>query len=210
MPKFSIIVPAHNSASFITKCLESVTTQHFRDFELIVVCDACTDDTWRVAIDYADNVLTTNFGNDGPPRQAGVDAARGDWILFLDDDDWWMHEYTLDIINNALGDETGIDILLFGFIFKTIGYAQPLRKNGGIWPAVWNKCYRRSFIKDTPFRSIVPTPDGDAADIDWTRRIIQLQPRISTLDMPLYYYNYGRSGSQTVEKVLRKEVSKDD
>lgn len=204
MPKYSIIVPVHNSATFMQKCLESVTSQTYRDFELIVVCDACTDDSWRVAMEYADQVLTTNFGNDGPPRQAGVDAARGDWILFLDDDDWWMHEYTLDIIDTALGNELGFDILLFGFIFRTRGYASPIRQNGSIWPAVWNKCYRRYFIKDTPFRSIQPTPDGDAPDIDWTRRILMLNPVYRILDMPLYYYNYGRAGSQTVEKVWRK------
>ena len=204
MPKYSIIVPVHNSATFMQKCLESVTSQTYRDFELIVVCDACTDDSWRVAMEYADQVLTTNFGNDGPPRSAGLDVARGDWILFLDDDDWWMHEYTLDIIDTALGNELGFDILLFGFIFRTRGYASPIRQNGSIWPAVWNKCYRRYFIKDTPFRNIQPTPDGDAPDIDWTRRIIMLGPRLATLDMPLYYYNYGRAGSQTVEKVWRK------
>ena len=204
MPKYSIIVPVHNSATFMQKCLESVTSQTYRDFELIVVCDACTDDSWRVAMEYADQVLTTNFGNDGPPRSAGLDVARGDWILFLDDDDWWMHEYTLDIIDTALGNELGFDILLFGFIFRTRGYASPIRQNGSIWPAVWNKCYRRYFIKDTPFRNIQPTPDGDAPDIDWTRRILMLGPRLATLDMPLYYYNYGRAGSQTVEKVWRK------
>ena len=202
MPKYSIIVPVHNSATFMQKCLESVTSQTYRDFELIVVCDACTDDSWRVAMEYADQVLTTNFGNDGPPRSAGLDVALGEWILFLDDDDWWMHEYTLDIIDQHLSDK--IDILLFGFIFATKGYAAPIRENNGIWPAVWNKCYRRTFISDTPFHDIEPTPEGDAPDIDWTRRIIKLGPRLATLDMPLYYYNYGRAGSQTVEKVWRK------
>ena len=73
MPKYSIIVPVHNSATFMQKCLESVTSQTYRDFELIVVCDACTDDSWRVAMEYADNVLFTDFGNDGPPRSAGLD-----------------------------------------------------------------------------------------------------------------------------------------
>ena len=202
MPKYSIIVPVHNSATFMQKCLESVTSQTYRDFELIVVCDACTDDSWRIAMEYADNVLFTDFGNDGPPRSAGLDVSRGEWILFLDDDDWWMHEYTLDIIDQHLSD--GIDILLFGFIFATKGYAAPIRENNGIWPAVWNKCYRRTFISGTPFHNIQPTPEGDAPDIDWTRRIIKLGPRLATLDMPLYYYNYGRAGSQTVEKEWRK------
>lgn len=205
-PKYSIIVPAHNSSGFIAKCLNSIEDQVFdrSQYELIIVCDACTDDTWKIAMEYADTVLTTDFGNDGPPRQAGLDVARGKWILFLDDDDWWLHEYVLAQIDQAVGDETDFDVLLFGFIFKTRGYASPLRTFGAIWPAVWCKCYRRSFIADIPFHNVKPTPEGDAADIDWTRRLLELGPCFKILDMPLYYYNYGRSGSQTVEKVWRK------
>lgn len=201
--KYSIIVPAHNSINFIDKCLQSVTNQHFRDFELIVVCDACTDDTWKVAMQYADNVLFTNFGNDGPPRQAGVFAARGEWILFLDDDDWWMHEYVLDMIDASLTDD--IDVLCFGFIFKGRGYAEPVRhKNGAriFWPSVWNKCYRRSFIEDIHFRNITPTPAGDAADIDWTSRLIEKDFKFGELNQALYYYNYLRPGSQSDTKVV--------
>lgn len=200
--RFSIIVPVHNAAAFMRKCLDSIKTQSFKDYELIIVCDRCSDNSETVAREYADKVLITDFGNDGPPRQAGVDVAEGDWVLFLDDDDWWYHCQVLQHINDALTDT--IDILLFGFIFKSRGYAAPLRKVNGVtalWPAVWNKCYRRTFIKDTRFRSIVPTPEGDAADIDWTRRIMDLAPRYGVLDEALYFYDYMRPGSQTATKV---------
>lgn len=207
--KYSIIIPAHNSAAFIEKCLNSIEDQVFdrSKYELIIVCDACEDDTYKVALQYADKVLTTNFGNDGPPRQAGVDAASGDWILFLDDDDWWLHEYVLQAIDEALSYSENIDVLCFGFIFKGKGIAHPLRFTGGaqnLWPAVWNKCYRRAFIQDVKFRSLKPTPDGEAPDIDWTRRVIEKDPRINFLDMPLYYYVYNRPGSQTNTLVLRE------
>lgn len=199
--KYSIIVPAHDSAGFISKCLESVRVQTVTDYELIVVCDACRDNTEEIARQYADKILITDFESDGPSRQAGIDAAAGDWILFLDDDDYWLHEYVLDLIDQALDDS--IDILCFGFIFRSRGYAKPIRQHNGIdvfWPAVWNKCYRREFILDTPLR-YVEVKGKDAPDIDWTNRLLQKQFSYGVLDQPLYYYNYMRPGSQTDTKV---------
>lgn len=196
--RFSVIVPAHNSEAYIRRCLNSIRCQSFTDYELIVVCDACTDGTDAVAREYTELVAFTDAGNDGPPRQKGIELAEGDWILFLDDDDWFFDTEVLRKIDAALNDD--IDVLLFGFVFKGKGYATPERFQNGVrivWPAVWNKCYRWSFIKDVKFRSIVPTPDGQAADIDWTQRVLDKDPRIGILDEPLYFYNYMRPGSQT-------------
>lgn len=199
--KYSIIVPVHNSADFVTRCLDSVRMQSFADYELIIVCDRCTDNTQEVITPYADKVLVTDFGNDGPPRQAGIDAASGERILFLDDDDWWLHEYVLDLIDQSMTDDT--DILCFGFIFKGKGYASPIRRVEGrevFWPAVWNKCYKREFILDTKFRNIEPH-GVEAPDIDWTNRLLQKQITYAAFDHPLYYYNFMRPGSQSQTKV---------
>lgn len=195
--RFSIIVPVYNAAGYMRKCLDSVLCQVFTDYELIVVCDRCDDNSEEVAREYTDKVLITDYGNDGS-RQAGIDIASGEWILFLDDDDWWLHEYVLEMINAELTED--LDVLLFGFIFKGHGYATPRRICYGaetLWPAVWNKCYRRSFIRDLRFNSIVPTPDGDAADIDWTTRLLERGPRYGIFDQALYYYNFMRPGSQS-------------
>lgn len=208
MSKYSIIVPAHNAAKYIRKCLDSIRSQSLDDYELIVVCDSCEDDTWKVAAEYANIVIQTDHRNDGLARQAGLDHASGEWVLFLDDDDWWLHDQTLTIINRALSDQ--IDVLCFGFIVpergvfeKLHGYA-PVNRNGLMWPAVWNKCYRREFIKDLPFHKVRVTKT-EASDIEWTRRLLMLEPRIGTLEMPLYYYDYGRIGSQTDRFVLGDE-----
>lgn len=206
--KYSIIIPVHNSAAFVTKCLESVRMQTYTDYELIVVCDRCTDNTQEVITPYADVVLVTDFGNDGPPRQAGVDASHGERILFLDDDDYWMHEYVLELIDQAFDDSS--DILCFGFIFAGIGYARPIRtRTDGtplFWPSVWSKCYKREFIADTTFR-YVEIKGTQAPDIDWTNRLLSLPFTYSVLDQPLYYYNYNRKGSQTDTKVYGNRSS---
>ena len=200
--KYSIIIPAHNSAAFIRKCLESVRMQSYTDYELIVICDRCSDNTQEVVTPYADIVIVTDYGNDGPPRQDGIEASHGERILFLDDDDYWMHEYVLELIDQAFDDST--DILCFGFIFASIGYARPVRttEDGSIlfWPSVWSKCYKREFIKDIPLR-YVEVKGTQAPDIDWTERLLAMLPTYSILDQPLYYYNFNRKGSQTNTKV---------
>ena len=198
MPKFSVIVPAHNSQNFISKGLDSIVNQSYRDYELIIICDKCRDQTDRIAYDYADIVKITDYGNDGLARNAGLDEASGDWILFMDHDDWWLHEYAFQIINDnvdswsAYGD---LDILQFGFIFRHQGYAPPIRNNGAIWPNVWSKCWKRSYIGDTRFKDIQME-----SDLYFTLKLItqaRQQPNIKFLEQPLYYYNYMFPGSQT-------------
>ena len=91
MPKFSVIMPAHNASEYIRKALDSVRMQTFKDYELIVICDACDDDTADIAREYTDKVIEVGFRNPGPTRSAGLDAATGEWELFMDDDDCWIH-----------------------------------------------------------------------------------------------------------------------
>ena len=89
-PFFSVIVPAHNSVRFIRTGLMSIKNQEFHDYELIVVCDSCTDDTETIVKRYADKTIRSDLHSGGGARNIGLDAARGTWILFMDDDDWFM------------------------------------------------------------------------------------------------------------------------
>ena len=61
-PFFSVIVPAHNSAAWIRKGLDSIRAQVWDNYELIVVCDACTDNTAEIAREYTDKVIITGGG----------------------------------------------------------------------------------------------------------------------------------------------------
>ena len=83
--KFSVIIPAHNSAGHIRNALDSIAEQTFTDYELIVVCDSCTDNTADVAREYADIVEEVEYHADGPTRNRGIELATGDWVLFMDD-----------------------------------------------------------------------------------------------------------------------------
>lgn len=186
MPKFSIIMPAHDAAKYIRKALDSVASQTYTDYELIVICDACKDNTAEIAREYGANVIEVDYTNSGLTRNAGLDVATGEWVLFMDDDDWWLHEFVLEQLNEKLGGE---DILCFGFIWKGVGYTEPNRPGGHYWPAVWNKCWRRSAIGDTRFRPIYPD------DLIFHDTMMDKALFIKAWDMPLYYYNYWREGS---------------
>lgn len=201
--KFSIIIPAYNSELYIHKALHSVEYQTFKDYELIVVCDSCTDGTKSIAEAYGAKTIDVNFHNDGLSRDAGLDAATGDWILFMDDDDWWLHEYVLEQLVYKVGQENE-DILAFSFIFKGVGYASPLSCGGSMYPAVWNKCWKRSFIGDTRFPNVY-----SVSDYYFHTDMMAKQPKIVYWDMPMYYYNYLRPGSISYEMGRTAEGTKE-
>ena len=190
--KFSIIIPAHNSEQYIRKALDSIESQVYTDYECIVVCDACTDKTESVVRSYGFRTQVVNYNNDGLTRNMGMDLARGDWVLFMDDDDWWLHEYVLTQLADKIDQNPDIDIIAFSFIFRGWKYADPKGNEGNRWIAVWNKCWKRSIIRDVRFPNIYST-----SDVDFHFGVMKKNPKILDWDMPMYYYNYMRKGSIT-------------
>lgn len=180
--KFSIIIPAYNSERYIIKALESVQRQTNKDYELLVVCDSCTDRTEEVARNYGAKTFKVDYHLDGLTRNCGLDNAHGDWVLFMDDDDWWTNQYVLENLSGMVG-KHGEDILRFGFYWE--GYKQP-----GDWIAVWNKCWNREFIGDTRFSDVKWW-----SDIDFDEAMRAKNPKYYDWDIPMYYYNYMREGS---------------
>lgn len=190
--RFSIIIPAYNSEKFIRKALDSVKQQTFKDYELIVICDSCTDKTQEIAKEYGAITEAVNFHCDGPTRNRGIEIATGEWLLFMDDDDWWLHEFVLEQLDRYLKELPHPDILCFSFIFKGWKYASPRGNNNMRWIAVWNKCWRREFVGNARFSN-----KHSISDVDFDKAVMAKNPRIYDWDMPMYYYNYLREGSQT-------------
>ena len=187
--RFSVIVPAHNASQFIEKGLQSIKDQVFKDYELIVICDKCEDATESIARRFTDNVIITQYGKPGLARNEGMNVAQGEYILFMDSDDWFLHEYVFTQLDQKLKEESP-DILAFSFIFKNWMYATPRGLKGGYWPAVWNKCWKTSFAKQIEFPG-----DMVGEDAVFQSRAMAMRPNIVDWDMPMYYYNYGREGS---------------
>lgn len=111
---FSIVIPVYNVEPYLRNCLDSVLHQTFADWEAVCVNDGSTDGSGEILEEYtADDsrfkVITKLNGGLSSARNAGMDGAKGDYILFLDSDDW-LEPNALETIAKALNDE---DMLCF-------------------------------------------------------------------------------------------------
>ncbi|HUW20441.1 MAG TPA: glycosyltransferase [Sedimentisphaerales bacterium] len=90
----SVVIPSFNAGGFIKRTIDSVLEQIYCDYELIVVDDGSTDNTAEVVKSYGAKVryIYQQNAGDGPARNAGIKAAKGEWIAFLDHDDEWLPE----------------------------------------------------------------------------------------------------------------------
>ena len=193
-PFFSVIVPAHNAACRIRKGLCSIKRQTFTNYELIVVCDDCQDDTAIIAREYTNKVFEVSWHNCGKTRNKGLDEATGGWILFMDDDDWFQNDDVFRTIyyNIQIELQKGdFDVLAFGFTFGMNGYSR--QYPGHLYIAIWNKAWKRSFISNTRFPDVPHSDDVGFAE--------QLHPRarFRYIDDNLYFYDYLRPGSITAK-----------
>ncbi len=82
----SIIIPAHNEELFIKHCINSIIQQKFKDYEIIVVCDYCNDNTKKIAKKYTKRVYSVNFMNVSKTKNYGAKKAKGNILVFLDAD----------------------------------------------------------------------------------------------------------------------------
>ncbi|MBD9388219.1 glycosyltransferase family 2 protein [Agrobacterium sp. AGB01] len=93
-PLISVVIPAFNRSSLIVGCLESVFQQTYKNIEVLVVDDKSTDDTLNVLHSISDKRLRiislTKNGGGSVARNSGIEAARGEYIAFLDSDDRWL------------------------------------------------------------------------------------------------------------------------
>jgi glycosyltransferase involved in cell wall biosynthesis len=114
----SIIIPCFNGWKYITKCLNILESQTKLPFEVIIVDDCSTDDSYVKLQEYAENtklnlVLLKNPTNFGPgkSRKTGIEAATGNYLAFCDCDDWYEQDFVYDISNAILEQEA--DLILF-------------------------------------------------------------------------------------------------
>ena len=101
MPKVSIIIPTYNRFQFLTDAIESVLSQNYSDFELIVVDDGSTDGTDKFLKQYKNNIKIITQKNTGvsAARNKGIKYCDGKYIALLDSDDYWMPGKLLAQIN---------------------------------------------------------------------------------------------------------------
>lgn len=106
-PKISIIVPVYNVEKYLRRCLDSILAQTFADFECICVDDGSPDGSGKVLDEYAEKdsrfvVIHKDNGGVSSARNAGLDVVHGEWIAFVDSDDWVENFYLEDMYNSAI------------------------------------------------------------------------------------------------------------
>ena len=140
MPLISIIVPVYNVESYLKRCIESILNQTFRDFELILVNDGSTDNSEIICKEYAlkdERIKYFYQRNKGvsEARNKGIDNSSGEYIQFIDSDDY-VDENFLEIVVNRFKRDNS-DIVFIGFyneynngeIYKSKYYKESIVSN---------------------------------------------------------------------------------
>ena len=107
MPKFSIIVPVYNVEEYIDDCLKSIKNQTFKDYEVIVVNDGTKDNSMDIVKKYDVEIINQENGGLSAARNAGVKKAKGEYLIFLDSDDY-IEKDLLKKINDSIKDNPDV------------------------------------------------------------------------------------------------------
>lgn len=222
MPKLSIIIPVYNVEKYLPKCLGSILEQPFKDLEVICVNDGSTDDSLDVLQKIKkndDRVVIIDKKNEGSgiARNIGLSTAQGEYVYFIDSDDWLEDDVLARIIAKA--DELQTDILVFGGLsyyngkgqngaysknklpkkyFGKVVSAKDIKKDIFKFPSTaWTKLYRRSFLikNEIKFQNIRAGQD----QLPFFHSMITAE-RIAILPENIYCYQKNREGSVTSVK----------
>lgn len=212
MPAISVIVPVYNVEKYLNRCVDSILAQTFADFELILVDDGSPDQSGAICDEYTEKdsrIKVVHKGNGGASsaRNTGLDIARGQYIVFVDSDDWVQREMLYSMIR--LMEVYNADIVEMGFyiVRETI---DELNKNteeeivalNGLKAAeslyedtffginlLWGKLYSSSLFHELRF------PEGRVCeDISVVYKLfLKSKAIISSSKKVYYYYQSGES-----------------
>lgn len=155
--KYSIIVPNYNKAEYIEDCLNSILNQTYKNYEIIMIDDGSTDNSVEVINKFNINLLKTNRLQAGGARNLGLKHATGDYIIFLDSDDYLSCDDVLEKLTNIIVDE---DIIFLNYSKNTYGdIKEVIEEKEDIAIKIENtkqlgcptKCFKRSLLEDISF-----------------------------------------------------------
>lgn len=236
--KVSVIVPIYNVEKYLRKCLDSLVNQTLKDIEIICINDGSTDDSLNVLQEYASehlNVIVIDQENQGVSiaRNNGINKAQGDYIGFVDPDDWVEPDMFKILYEKAV--KTGVDIVecdykmvfenstkiknrtLFGSLHTWKKFPIACGKIfdwkyvktqvfNGLRCMVWNRLYKRSLI----FDNNLAFPKGKCEDYPFSLDAVLSAKSIVYCPKTLYNYLI-RFGSLSIrEDTLQEDKKKED
>ncbi|WP_354640950.1 glycosyltransferase family 2 protein [Kitasatospora camelliae] len=225
MPRFSVIIPVYQVEEYLAECLDSVLGQSFVDFEVIAVDDRSPDGCGAMLDAVAERDarvkvvhLTENVGL-GRARNAGLEIATGDYLIFLDSDDT-LTPGLLEATDERLRAGLDPDVLVFDYA-RTYWDGRVVRSNSApifgrpgadvftlderpdlldLLMVVWNKAYRRGFVEE---QGLI-FPAGYYEDTPWTFPALLSARRITMLDRVGLHYRQRREGGNILATSSRK------
>ncbi len=200
-PKISVIIPAYNAETYLEPCVRSVLQQTYQNLEILLIDDGSTDKTWEVcralaAADSRVRPIRKENGGVSSARNAGIEAASGAMLLFVDGDDE-LKESGLEALIEAQ-QRTGADIVAAWYdMGASIPYpeagdvvwkgTQALQKSLEDHPltySVWAKLYTREIIGDTRFQEGIRVNE----DSLFVFRLLCKQPCFAGINRVVYFY----------------------
>lgn len=114
----SVIIPVYNTAEYLDKCLESISNQTYENLELIVVDDGSTDDSPRICDEWAGkdkrfNIIHQKNAGQSAARNKGIDVAKGDYLAFVDSDDYVSEDYMLKLYETLQQNDADISVCAY-------------------------------------------------------------------------------------------------
>lgn len=203
MCKISVIIPVYNTEEYISQCLESLVNQTFKDIEIICVNDGSQDKSLEVLQDYAekdDRIIVINQENSGVSvaRNNGLKLAKGEFITFVDSDDWVDVDFIERLYDAITLKKCDIAVTTairkrkhsskYRLYYRAEAIYSTLAEKIEVCQIpkccyVWGKLYKANIIKDMLF-----TPNVYFEDVLWLPEVIKKSEKLVTVPGPVYYY----------------------
>lgn len=217
--KFSVIIPVYNADKYLRACLDSVLAQSYPHWEIIAIDDCSSDGSVELVKEYTKDPrikLVTNSKNQGPGklRNMGIGLAEGDWILFLDSDDWYEKEL-LKKLAGIVVEHQNLNVIEFPFyVGKNDGEKKRAewmdRGESGvritakedimIATGIW-KGYKRSFLIDNRLTFMEDNRSGEEIPLHICAMILAGE---------FYYLNYPGYNWRVNNSSLSRDPKKND
>ncbi len=218
-PRVSVIIPAYNYGRFIATALESAVNQTFQDIEIIIINDGSTDNTDEVVSRYLGNpkIEYVKQANSGQTvtKNNGIKISSGEFIAFLDADDWWDHTKLEKQLAAFEADDIGVVYSKSSFVSQD---GRPLNQfypdflyTGKVTAALFVDNFvpfSSALIRRKSLERIGLFDEGLRMGIDWDLWLrMSMEYRFSAIDEPLLFYRMGHDNQMSKNTPLRMASS---